>query len=82
VWCGGLQPIIYLSIYLSVCLSACLFVCLLLLQLFRCPASRQHLLSHPDLVDHARARAFRDQEPGTWILYQHLRKAGEVPLTH
>jgi hypothetical protein len=27
-------------------------------------------------VNHTRARAFRAQEEGSWLLYQHLRKAG------
>lgn len=53
-----------------------MLLCSALWQLFACPSSRDHLLALPDLVDHARARAFRAEQPGSWLLYQHLRKAG------
>lgn len=44
--------------------------------LFKCPSSKQHLISYPDLVDHSRTKAFKSKEKSSWILYQHLRKAG------
>ena len=43
---------------------------------FRCPAALEERLDFPDLVSHSRAEAFRRGEAGTWVFYQHLRKAG------
>jgi len=44
-----------------------------LLSLFHCPTNR---ITLPDQRDHAKAQAFRANEPGYFLFFQHLRKAG------
>ena len=44
-----------------------------ILQLFSCPSSR---ITLPDQRDLQKARDFRDAKPGTFLFFQHLRKAG------
>ena len=41
-----------------------------------CPPNIEDRLSLPDIVNHSRALKFRQNEKGTWLFYQHLRKAG------
>jgi hypothetical protein len=43
---------------------------------FTCPRESAQLLDFPSIVNHEASRDFRDSKPGSWILYQHLRKAG------
>ena len=43
-------------------------------ELFPCPLD--HRITLPDQRNHTKARAFRNQEPGTFLFFQHLRKAG------
>lgn len=43
---------------------------------FRCPQRPGSRLSDPSLPDKERLAKFVAGEPGTWIFYQHLRKAG------
>jgi hypothetical protein len=43
---------------------------------FICPTSSEMLISSPNLINHTRAQEFRQGKPGTWLFYQHLRKAG------
>jgi hypothetical protein len=43
--------------------------------LFVCPSLAMRV-SSPELVNHTRAEEFRAGKPGTWLFYQHLRKAG------
>lgn len=43
--------------------------------LFPCPQERERV-SLPDLRDAARRDAFRRGDAGTWLFFQHLRKAG------
>lgn len=43
---------------------------------FVCPRRPEDRLDYPDIVNHSRALRFRQGAPGTWVLYQHLRKAG------
>jgi hypothetical protein len=44
--------------------------------LFVCPSSPAMRVSSPELVNQTRAEEFRAKKPGTWLFYQHLRKAG------
>ena len=41
--------------------------------LFSCPADR---ITLPDQRDHSKSQAFRANQPGTFLFFQHLRKAG------
>jgi hypothetical protein len=43
---------------------------------FVCPVSPEMLITVPDLINHTRALEFREGKSGTWLFYQHLRKAG------
>ena len=43
-------------------------------QLFPCPSN--HRITLPDQRNHTKALAFRNNEPGTFLFFQHLRKAG------
>ena len=42
---------------------------------FSCPETNQ-LFDYPSVVDASRADSFRNGSDGSWIFYQHLRKAG------
>lgn len=41
-----------------------------------CPSSAKELISLPDIVNHSRSEFFRANQKGSWLFYQHLRKAG------
>lgn len=43
---------------------------------FSCPQEPENRITLPDLVNHDTAKRFREKEVGTYIFYQHLRKAG------
>ena len=44
---------------------------------FQCPNDRgDHALDFPSQVNISRLKAFQDKERGSWVFYQHLRKAG------
>lgn len=43
-------------------------------ELFPCPFNKRITL--PDLRNHTKGQAFRDGKPGTFLFFQHLRKAG------
>jgi hypothetical protein len=44
-----------------------------MLEIFPCPADR---ITLPDQRDHSKARAFQSHQEGTFLFFQHLRKAG------
>jgi hypothetical protein len=41
-----------------------------------CPSSTSDRISLPDIVNHSRSEAFKANQKGSWLFYQHLRKAG------
>lgn len=43
---------------------------------FTCPSDLKLLISFPSFVNETRAEDFRAGKAGTWLFYQHLRKAG------
>ncbi len=43
---------------------------------FICPATSDQLIDYPSIYDQGRVREFKEGKEGTWIMYQHLRKAG------
>ena len=43
---------------------------------FTCPYSKSSLVTYPDLINHRLEEEFRKGEKGSWVMYQHLRKAG------
>lgn len=43
---------------------------------FLCPTSPELRLTLPDKIDHSVPDKFRNGDEGTWVLFQHLRKAG------
>lgn len=43
---------------------------------FACPSSPSQRLDWPSIVNATAAVRFKRNEPGSWIFYQHLRKAG------
>ena len=43
---------------------------------FKCPSDISQRIDFPSLIDDTNAQKFRNNEPGAFIFYQHLRKAG------
>lgn len=43
---------------------------------FKCPTRTSEYLSLPDIINHTRTQDFINNNPDSWIFYQHLRKAG------
>jgi len=45
-------------------------------QIFPCPANNEDRITLPDMRIESKAQDFRDEKPGTFLFFQHLRKAG------
>jgi len=45
-------------------------------QIFPCPANDEDRITLPDMRIESKAQDFRDEKPGTFLFFQHLRKAG------
>lgn len=43
---------------------------------FICPSELDQLIDYPSIYDQGRMHEFKEGKEGTWIMYQHLRKAG------
>ena len=45
-------------------------------QIFPCPTNNEDRITLPDMRIESKAQDFRDEKPGTFLFFQHLRKAG------
>eukprot|EP01041_Mallomonas_annulata_P011670 gene11670-24446_t len=46
------------------------------IETFECPSDHAQRITYPNQVDYTISDRFKNNEPGSWILFQHLRKAG------
>ena len=43
---------------------------------FICPSAVDQLIDYPSIYTQEKVQEFKEGKEGTWVMYQHLRKAG------